>query len=401
MKIKIIGTGACGNKATIDVLKEDVLSNEDVLLLNSTLRDIPEPYRKEAILFEDSPGGCGKETAIGAELAYNSLKGEIGERIEKLVDESTDLVVVTASSGGGTGAGSLPEIAGYCTQVIGVPVLCFIFTGFEDDGRELQNTIELFQKLNENYTIQAISNKKFLLGTNNRLKAEKLANDEFVRRIRILTGIDIVDSERNMDEFDLFKSSTTPGFMTMGYIDLPKLKNEDQFNKALISVIDNDKSLDTEKSAKRLGVIINLNEESQEFIDYSFSAIKERLGHPYEIFTHIQYDSEQPEYVSFIASGMKMPMDELNAIYNKYKQESNKVNKGKDDFFEYAAKLRGNDEDAIFDSPIKRGRRNTSNKDDFFSSFSKNNKKSPSVKEDKVSNNINNNVTTKSKLSKY
>jgi cell division GTPase FtsZ len=395
MNIKVIGMGAAGNKAGINLIEKGVLNENKVLLLNTTLKDIPADYRNNAVEFSDNAKGCGKERDLAAEICLSALRTGKLSVLDSFVDPGDDAVIIVTSSEGGSGSGAARIVAKYMDEVIGINVHLFVFTGFEEDGRGLQNTIEYFQDVKENYMVQSISNKKFLDGPN-KLKAEKAANDDFVKRVEVLIARGIIDSDQNIDDTDLYKVTNTPGYMTIGktYIE-GKIKNVEQFNKIVSNMIDDDKSLDTEKSVKRLAVFLNVSESTRDNIDFSFSALKEKLGVPYEVFTHVQYDEEQ-EYISYIASGMQMPLEEVKAVYEKYKEESQKVNKKKDTFFDTASGLRGNDEDSMFN--INRpGRRPTGNRDSFFGSFSTSNED----KSDSVENNIIDNNTNKDNLNKF
>lgn len=373
MKIKLIGTGAAGNKAAISILENNILEPTQVRLINSTLRDIPENYRQGAIQLMDSEGGCGKERNIGKDLMLNTLEAYTDD-FKSFIDQDDEVLVIVTSSEGGTGSSTSSILADFYDSVVGIPVHLFIFTGFEDDGRGLQNTIELFQEVKESYVVESISNNKFLpLCGGNKLKAHKMANEEFCNRIKVLIADGIIDSEQNIDDMDLFKVSTTPGFMTIRSTEFSKIKNKESFDKILNELIDSDPSLDSqEKSAKRLAVFLNCSEESLNNIDQSFSVIKEKLGSPYELFTHFQYDESKSESISFIASGMKLPLDELNEVYEKYKKESEKVNKKEDTFFEFASSLEGNAEDNMFNTRRRRVGKSdikTINDDSFFKKF--------------------------------
>lgn len=385
MKIKVIGTGAAGNKAAVNLIEKGVLSQDKILLINSTLRDVPDNYRSLAIKFSDTIGGCGKERDLSKNLCLSSIKDGTLNTIDTFIEEDDELVILVGSTEGGTGSGSVIVLARYISKVLGVAVQCFGFTGFEEDGRGLQNTVEYFQDLQEEYVIQTISNKKFLAeANNNKLKAEKLANDDFAKRISVLAANGIVDSEQNIDETDMYKVSTTPGYMTIGKASLEKIKNVEQFNKILTELIDNDKSVDiSTKSQKRLAVFINANEETRDYIDYNFNVIKSKLGIPYELFQHIQYEPDQEQYISFISSGMKMPIDEVKEVYEKYKVESSKVNKEKDSFFDFASELKGDSKDSMFNTGGMR--RNTIDKNSFIDDFDKElgNELTPRVKSTK------------------
>ena len=45
MNVKLIGIGAAGNKAAINAVENKVIAIENVMLINSTLRDIPADYK--------------------------------------------------------------------------------------------------------------------------------------------------------------------------------------------------------------------------------------------------------------------------------------------------------------------------------------------------------------------
>ena len=371
MNAKVIGIGAAGNKAAITLIEKGVMSRKQVLLLNSTLKDVPESYRDIAIQFSGSAsmGGCGKERDLAKELALTSLQdGTL--YLDGLLDNDDSTVIIVNSSEGGTGCGASVILAKYFKEVMHANVHLFVFTGFEDDGRGLQNTVEYFQEISEDYTVEAISNKKFLEETGNKLKAEKAANEAFAQRVQILLGHLIVDSEQNIDETDLYKVSTTPGFMMIDFAKLEKIKNREMFDKVLIDLIDNSKSLDiSEPSAKRLGVIFNISEKTADYVDFSANVLQDRLGFPYEYYHHIQNEGDT-EYIAFIASGMKMPMDEIKAVYDKYKEKSDRVNKKKDDFFGMISELRGNPEDSMFNMASNNPKRiSNADKKNFFEGF--------------------------------
>lgn len=367
---KFIGLGACGNKAVANLIEKNVIDRSQAILMNSTTKDIPENYKDIAVCFSDSLGGCGKERNTAKNLILSALKSE-KIPTESFLDPQDDFIGIIASSEGGTGSGASVVLAKYFKEVIGIPVHLFLFTGFEEDGRGLQNTVEYFQDLDDEYIVEVISNKKFLQSCGTKPRAEKAANDELGRRIMLLLGHSLADSEQNIDETDLYKIITTPGFLTIEYATLEKVKSVDMFNKAVLDMINDTKSLDFEPTAKRIGVILNVSDKTKEYIDYSFSVIKEKLGTPYEIFTHIQNNSGT-EYVAVIASGLKMPIDDVKAIYEKYRDESERVVKTKDDFFGLATDLKKNSVDSMFDVGGKKEAKGISvqTKQDFFTQMS-------------------------------
>ena len=54
---------------------------------------------------------------------------------------------------------------------------------------------------------------------------------------------------------------------------------------------------------------------------------------------------------------MQMPLDEIKEVYNRYKEQSSKVNKTTDDFFAEMKEMKLDDEDKKFDmiKPVQQG----------------------------------------------
>lgn len=331
---KIIGLGAAGNKAVIEAIKDGV-PRENCLLINSTLKDINPEYHDISINIGGQRGGCGKERTVSKELTVASFEDGTLDLLDALIEPLDETVYLVTSTEGGSGSGATPLIANYLNTVLNLEITIVAFTGFEDDARGLLNTVDFFKELKEEYTVQIISNSKFLDDINrNKIKAQVEANREFVSRLRIMLGRSMVDSENNIDETDLHKVLNTPGYMTVESGELKAIKNIEQFNKELASIIDSSKSVDvSEPSAKRLAVILNTKEQTEEVIDFEFTIIKRKLGIPFEVYTHVQ-NEDGPEFIQIIVAGMRLPIDELSDMYNRYKDSMKSINRDKDSFFD-------------------------------------------------------------------
>ena len=204
LNAKIIGIGAAGNKAAIALIEQGVMHKDDVILLNTTTKDIPVSYQDLAVCIEGSRKGCGKERNIANEMIMENLRNN-KIALDGILDKDDKMVIIVTSLEGGTGCGASTVIAKYFSDVLNANVHLFAFAGFEEDVRGLKNTIDWFNELSEKYVVECISNRKFLKSCyNNKLKAEKAANNEFVSRIRILLGRTIVESEQNIDDTDLY-----------------------------------------------------------------------------------------------------------------------------------------------------------------------------------------------------
>lgn len=330
MNLKLIGIGAAGNKASIEAIEEGVIDKSRVKLLNSTMQDIPANYMEIAECFAgaDSTGGCGKEPEIAEELMMDALReGRI--HIDNFFDQNDQMCVIVTSTEGASGNGGTITLARYISEVLGIHVSVFAFTGFKDDARGINNTVSFFNNLSPDYSIQAISNLSFFSGS--KTKAEKAANEDFAKKLKILCFKDLVSSIQNIDETDQLKLATTPGFMVIEQASLERLKSKDAFNELCENMINNTSSLEFEGKAIRIGVIINATEKTLGNIDDSFKVIKEKFGDGYEFYHHIQSEAND-ETISVIAAGLKLPREEVLKLVDEYNSKVSDIDT-EDSFF--------------------------------------------------------------------
>ena len=375
MICRLIGIGAAGNKAAITAVENEIISVNKTMLINSTLKDIPADYQsKEGAIvrqYTGAYGGCGKERNISYGLAEKNLQEDtlgLEEFLGVDTDKECELCIIVASTEGGTGSGSAPLIGQYILNVFGIPVHIFGIAGFEDDVRGMRNTVEFFKEMDDQFAVECIKNSKFLEECNgNKLKAEKKANEEFCKKISVLMGLQIRDSEHNIDPTDLLKiSSRTFGYMIIeSCVFSDKIKNREQFRQSIVDTLDKSKSLDIdEKGIERLGVIMNIKKDSTDYIDYK-DIITDRFGVTYETYEHIQHEEKtMPEFIAFIMAGLKMPMEEIESTYKNYEESIKKVNKDQDSFFSTIQEKAIDTTDEAFNLGAKKIK--TMDKKDFF-----------------------------------
>lgn len=131
----------------------------------------------------------------------------------------------------------------------------------------------------------------------------------------------------------MLKLTTTPGYMTIETCHLTKLKDTEQFNALMQTMIDDSKSLDTEQSARRIGIVFNGSPKTQAAIDTSFDLIRQQYGYPIEFFQHYQ-NVQDEEFINVIVSGMKLPIDDIKGAYERYKKQLDRVDRTKEQFFD-------------------------------------------------------------------
>lgn len=380
MITKVIGIGAAGNKAAINVVENKIIDMDSVMLINSTLKDIPADYKGLKVEYKGSYGGCGKERSMAKDLIEDNIMNDTIPLEEFLhvndPKKKAELVVIVTSTEGGTGSGSSILLGNYIQNVYGIQVHMFGFIGFKSDVRGLRNTIEWFQELEDNFAVECIENAKFLEECrNNKIKAEKAANAEFGKKLGILMGNPLRDSDHNIDPRDLQKIDTTPGFMFIESTNFDKIKNREQFESMIIDMIDKTKSLDiADITCTKTAVIINIAESSTDFISYE-EILTERYGVSYENYLHIQHEADMPEFIAIIIAGVKMPVEEVQKIYNEYKDRLSRVDRNSDSFFAASKNLELDD-----DTDVSFKTNKTMSKADFFNKM-KAKKEEPKTKD--------------------
>lgn len=378
MKTLVIGVGAAGNKAALAVAKENSeIDMEDLVLINSTKKDIPADVEKSkdkpmVVILSQEDKGCGKERSAAKNITLTAIQSGVLDLKEKVV--GYDFVSIIASLEGGTGSGASPIIAKYCSQMLGKNTHMFGFMGFAEDPRGLQNSVEYFQELSDDITIHIINNADFLshTGNNNKFVAERMANEELCRRIRLLDGSMLEDSTQNIDSTDIYKVTNTRGYTMIGYMELENsLTDVNAFNRACEKLVFSIKSPKCDEPGQtRMAVILNLSPLSEGAIDFKYTTLKEAFGNSYETFTHKQYDSSLPEFIAVISAGQQMPLDKVKELHTMYKATADKVHKQKDSFFSEVASLAATEENNMFDMENgANSNRKTVSKEDFMKQF--------------------------------
>ena len=359
MEVTVIGAGAGGNKAAITLIEKGVVDKSHVKMLNTSSKDVPEKYSTDKsifIQFGTGLGGAGKEPARGRAAMIEAINSK-QINFSDLINEDSKEVILVGSVEGGTGSGSIPVMAQYF-DAMDIPVHVFAFIGFQDEARGMNNTLKFFKELPSSTILHTIMNKYFLDYTKNYSIAEQAANEEFAKEIEILIGTHLQSSKQVIDDTDLYKINTQPGYMTINHIPLTGIKNMEGFNDCIIQAFENSCYLDCDQSSKRIAVIINASKKIQKAVDNSFEVIKRYVGTPIETFQHIQPDDEysdvDEDYIDVICCGMNYPekaLRDINAAYNKLKEKLNTSRKSFNDIF---ANIDTDDDDlSEFDADIK------------------------------------------------
>ena len=334
MNTYIFGMGAAGNKATLDLVELKVINSDSYALFNTNSGDIPRDQHSKFIQLESEfEGGAAKDPAVGRAAMQNYLSDEKNVHdLYNSIPEDVDFVSIITSVEGGTGSGATPILADYIANVLDIPVHLFVFIGFHNEQVGMNNTIEFIKRLIalSNVTIHIIQNDKFNAPTY-KLK-EKEANKYVGTLLNVIKGENRENSTQNIDDADAYKLFTTPGIMGIVTINCSGRRSKTDMNAAVVEAFDSSVEADYGGDAKRLAMILNASEPTQEIFDDELTSVRyytNSSGGPEEIYRHIQYDGTTNEYCVIVAAGMSPSETYINYLLNEREKlrQSNMRNK--------------------------------------------------------------------------
>ncbi|SJZ64838.1 cell division protein FtsZ [Mycoplasmopsis verecunda] len=128
ISLKVIGIGGAGNNA-VNMMFDENLPNVDFIVANTDVQSLEKSKctHKIALGKENRGFGAGSDPKLGAKAADESTS-EIKEALK-----DSDVVILTAGFGGGTGTGATPKIAQLAKEngalTIGLVTTPFLYEG--------------------------------------------------------------------------------------------------------------------------------------------------------------------------------------------------------------------------------------------------------------------------------
>jgi cell division protein FtsZ len=235
--ITVVGVGGCGCN-TINMLHENNLSstvnliavNTDLAVLNHS------PVESKILIGQDLTNGYG----AGADPAIGLKAAEESEETLKAAIEGSDIVIITAGFGGGTGTGASPLIAKLARE-LSISCLAVVTLPFESEskmrmGYALEG-IELIKEPAQAYI--SLSNDLLLngLGENVGLfSAFKQSNDVLNNLLTALVQMLTQTGHMNVDINDFARILSFEGESVLG---VGKAETEEDAFEALEQALNN------------------------------------------------------------------------------------------------------------------------------------------------------------------
>ncbi len=206
--IKVIGVGGGGGNAVNEMFRQGI-KNVDFMICNTdtqALRDSPVPEKLQLgnVLTRGLGAGCNPEQ--GRKAAVETI-----DKIQEMLDGTTEMVFITAGMGGGTGTGAAPVIAKVAKDM-GLLTVGVVTLPFRDEGSEFLKRAVLGIRELEKYvdSLLIIDNQKLY----------KIFGD-----LTIFDAFPKADSVLSTAVKGIAEIITRPGFINVDFADVRMVMN--------------------------------------------------------------------------------------------------------------------------------------------------------------------------------
>ena len=307
--IKVIGVGGGGCNAVNYMYHQHIegctfiVCNTDAQALNSC--DVPVKIQ----LGEGLGAGCNPTE--GRNAALNSQD----EIAEKVINNNTDMLFITAGMGGGTGTGAAPVIAAMAKKK-GILTVGVVTIPFKSEGNEsMSKAIDGINELEKNVdSLIIINNEKIYKEYGDLLIQEAFpkADEVLATAVRGITEIIKRRGFINVDFKDVKAMMTGSGMALMGCgTGTGGNRSKDAVRMAMDSPLLNDFDIKTAKNVL-INITVGANKEGLHMkqLDEIDKLIKEYTGKANNFKRGIVFDDD-PEFgdkvsITVIATGFKM-----------------------------------------------------------------------------------------------
>ena len=211
--IKVVGVGGGGGNAVNHMLEEGI-QGVDFVLCNTDYQALTRSTVPTKIHLGKRELGAGNDPNVGREAALSSE-----DEINKVLDDHTKMVFVTAGMGGGTGTGAAPVVARIAKEK-GILTVGIVTIPFECEGRrrkqQAQSGIEELKKNVDTLIIISSDKLRDSYGNMKLTEAFKKADDVLTTAAKGIAEIITVTGYVNVDFEDVKTVMKDSGRAIMG-----------------------------------------------------------------------------------------------------------------------------------------------------------------------------------------
>ncbi|MBR5199494.1 MAG: cell division protein FtsZ [Bacteroidales bacterium] len=309
--IKVIGVGGGGCNAVDYMYRQNIqgctfiVCNTDAQALNDC--EVPVKIQLGTGL------GAGCNPTEGRNAALNSQD----EIAEKVIDNGTEMLFITAGMGGGTGTGAAPVIAAMAKKK-GILTVGVVTIPFKNEGSEaMSKAIEGINELEKNVdSLLIINNEKLYDFYGDMLIQDAFpkADEVLATAVRGITEIIEKKGHKNVDFNDVRRMMTNSGMALMGCgTGTGEHRIENAVKSALESPLLNDFDLTTAKNVL-VNITVGKNDQgvTMSQLKHINTLINEYTGNANSFKSGIVYELDESFgdrlNLTVIVTGFKMTM---------------------------------------------------------------------------------------------
>lgn len=307
--IKVIGIGGGGCNA-VSYMYEQQVTGCQFFVCNTDSQSLDNSPVQNKIQLGESLRGAGTDPVKGRNAAI-----EAEEEIKKRVlDDETEILILTAGMGGGTGTGATPVIAKMAKEK-GILTIAVVTIPFKNDGRDSHaRAIDGLRELEKNVDSLMIINNEKLYD----LYSDLLIQDVFPKTdevlataVRGITEIIFKTGKVNIDLVDVKTMMKDSGIALLGCGEgTGENRIQDAVDSALKSPLLNDFDLKTAKNVL-INITVGDNEEGLKMHEHDEinKKIAEYLGENKTFKSGLIYDKGEDVgdkiHITVIATGFE------------------------------------------------------------------------------------------------
>ena len=335
LKIAVIGIGNAGGQ----VANVACSRGFNAFCINSSEKDLDIINEGIPVFLLGNAEGAGKDRRVAKGFVKQYYRDLLKTEDFDTFMGDMDIVFIVSSTGGGTGSGMsiiLADILGKVYQnkiFINVGILPTL----TDSIGAQRNTLEYMKEINA-------LGKGYMLYDNNKYKHLTPStymnniNREIVDALCYLRGDYSFKTKYGMiDDADMFKLLTVPGMINVSMYEGFMEKDMDDhvmLDSYIAKVMKNNGTcqLDKDHIIKRMGVIVNLNEDLSRYYSSGMEDFKANVGEPLEVFEHyyLKDDDSVPNRIGVILSGLSIPDDRIQIIIQRIQEVEDALNRKKE-----------------------------------------------------------------------
>ncbi|HLV46417.1 MAG TPA: cell division protein FtsZ [Flavobacterium sp.] len=321
--IKVIGVGGGGSNAINHMFNQGI-QGVDFIVCNTdaqALQNSPVPIKIQLGVSLTEGLGAGANPEIGQQSALESI-----DEIEKLLDNNTKMVFITAGMGGGTGTGAAPVIAQLAKErdilTVGIVTIPFQFEG-KVRQQQASKGVDKLRKVVDSLIV--INNNKLReVYGNLGLKAGFSKADEVLATAS--RGIAEVITKHYTQNIDLKDAKTVLSDSGTAIMGSATAEGEERAKQAIISALDspllNDNKISGAKNVLLL-IVSGDNEITIDEIGEINDYIQTEAGHSANIIMGVGEDAQLGDAISVTIIATGFNIEQQKEIVNS--SEPNKI----------------------------------------------------------------------------